>query len=142
MSASFRTISFTFEAVRGEYLSRTQRATQRPAILSMQQKEIYGKPYVRRIYIYIYILYIYIYIYTDAAEAKLVSVGLAQARPNYLWASAGWLQCRCAGTAGVSTVSLVKTLVPTMVDAQSPACAVSDVKSQVVRMHGCPAASS
>ena len=54
MSASFRTISFTFEAVRGEYLSRTQRATQRPAILSMQQKEIYGKPYVRRIYIYIY----------------------------------------------------------------------------------------
>ena len=31
--------------------------------------EIYGKPYVRRIYI-------------DAAGAKLVSVGLAQARPN------------------------------------------------------------
>ena len=59
MSASFRTISFTFEAVRGEYLSRTQRATQRPAILSMLQMEIYGKPYVRRIYI----LYIYIYIY-------------------------------------------------------------------------------
>ena len=58
MSASFRTISFTFEAVRGEYLSRTQRATQRPAILSMLQMEIYGKPYVRRIYIYIYI-YIY-----------------------------------------------------------------------------------
>ena len=55
MSASFRTISFTFEAVRGEYLSRTLRATQRPAILSMLQKEIYGKPYVRRIYIYIYI---------------------------------------------------------------------------------------
>ena len=78
MSASFRTISFKFEAVRGEYLSRTQWATQRPAILSMLQKEIYGKPYVRRIYIYI----IYIYIYIDAAEAKLVSVGLAQARPN------------------------------------------------------------
>ena len=55
MSASFRTISFTFEAVRGEYLSHTQRATQRPAILSMLQKEIYGKPYVRRIFIYIYI---------------------------------------------------------------------------------------
>ena len=73
MSASFRTISFTFEAVRGEYLSRTQRATQRPAILFMLQMEIYGKPYIRRIYIYIYI---------DAAEAKLVSVGLAQARPN------------------------------------------------------------
>ena len=53
MSASFRTISFTFEAVRGEYLSRTQRATQRPAILFMLQMEIYGKPYVRRIYIYI-----------------------------------------------------------------------------------------
>ena len=50
MSAACRTISFTFEAVRGEYLSRTQRATQRPAILSMLQKEIYGKPYVRRIY--------------------------------------------------------------------------------------------
>ena len=78
MSASFRTISFKFEAVRGEYLSRTQRATQRPAILSMLQMEIYGKPYVRRIYIY----NIYIYIYIDAAEAKLVSVGLAQARPN------------------------------------------------------------
>ena len=55
MSASFRTISLSFEAVRGEYLSRTQRATQRPAILSMLQMEIYGKPYVRRIYIYIYI---------------------------------------------------------------------------------------
>ena len=54
MSASFRTISFMFEAVRGEYLSRTQRATQRPAILSMLQKEIYGKPYVRRIYNIIY----------------------------------------------------------------------------------------
>ena len=53
MSASFRTISFTFEAVRGEYFSRTQRVTQRPAILSMQQKEIYGKPYVRRIYLII-----------------------------------------------------------------------------------------
>ena len=57
VSASFRTISFTFEAVRGEYLSRTQRATQRatqrPAILFMLQMEIYGKPYVRRIYIYI-----------------------------------------------------------------------------------------
>ena len=76
MSASFRTISLSFEAVRGEYLSRTQRATQRPAILSMLQMEIYGKPYVLRIYIY------NIYIYIDAAEAKLVSVGLAQARPN------------------------------------------------------------
>ena len=52
MFASFRTISFSFEAVRGEYLSRTQKATQRPAILSMLQMEIYGKPYVRRIYIY------------------------------------------------------------------------------------------
>ena len=78
MFASFRTISFTFEAVRGEYLSSTQRATQRPAILSMLQMEIYGKPYVRRIYIYIYNIYNII----DAAEAKLVSVGLAQARPN------------------------------------------------------------
>ena len=74
MSASFRTISFKFEAVRGKYLSRTQWATQRPAILSMLQKEIYGKPYVRRIYIYI-----------DAAEAKLVRVGLAQARPNKIY---------------------------------------------------------
>ena len=55
MFASFRTISFTFEAVRGEYLSRTQRATQRPAILFILQMEIYGKPYVRRIHIYIYI---------------------------------------------------------------------------------------
>ena len=69
MFASFRTISFTFEAVRGEYLSRTQRVTQRPAILSMLQMEIYGKPYVRRIYIYIYILYIYI-LYVVMATAK------------------------------------------------------------------------
>ena len=38
--------------------------------------EIYGEPYVRRIHIYIYI-------YIDAADARLVSVGLAQARPNY-----------------------------------------------------------
>ena len=51
MSDSCRTISFSFEAVRGEYLSRTQRATQRPAILSMLEMEIYGKPYVRRVYI-------------------------------------------------------------------------------------------
>ena len=53
MSALGRTISFSFEAVRGEYLSRTQRATQRVAILSILQMEKYGKPYVRRIYIYI-----------------------------------------------------------------------------------------
>ena len=67
MSASFRTISFSFQAVRGEYLSCTQRATQRPAMLSMLQMGIYGKPYVRRIghtYIHTYIhIYIYIYIY-------------------------------------------------------------------------------
>ena len=49
MSASCRTISFLFEAVRGEYLSRSQRPTQRPAILSMLEIEIYGKPYVQRI---------------------------------------------------------------------------------------------
>ena len=56
VSASFRTISFTFEAVRGEYLSRTQRATQRPAILSMLQMEIYGRssPGLRNANIYIY----------------------------------------------------------------------------------------
>ena len=75
MSASCRTISFLFEAIRSEYLTRTQRATQRPAILSMLEMEIYGKPYVRRIYIYRERE-------IDAAEAKLVSVGLAQARPN------------------------------------------------------------
>ena len=51
VSASCRTISFSFEAVCGEYLSRTQRVMQRAAILSI----CYGKPYVRRIYIYIYI---------------------------------------------------------------------------------------
>ena len=39
-----------------------QKVMQRAAILSI----CYGKPYVRRLYIYI-----------DAAEAKLVSVGLA-----------------------------------------------------------------
>ena len=73
MFASFRTISFTFEAVRGEYLSRTQRATQRPPSCpcckwKFTASRTYGA---------------YIYIYIDAAEAKLVSVGLAQARPNY-----------------------------------------------------------
>ena len=72
MSASCHTISFSFEAVCGKYLSSTQSTTQRAAILSILQMEIYGKPYVRCIYIYI-----------DAPEAKLVSVGLAQARPNY-----------------------------------------------------------
>ena len=60
VSASYCTISFSFEAVRDEYLSRTQRATQRAAILSFLQMEVYGKPYVRHIYIYIY-TYIYIY---------------------------------------------------------------------------------
>ena len=65
MSASCRTISFLFEAVSGEYLSGTQRATQRPAILSMLEMEIYGKPYVRHAVCtaHIYIIYIYIYIY-------------------------------------------------------------------------------
>ena len=41
----------------------------RATTLSILHMEIYGKPYVRRVYI-------------DAAEAKLVSVGLAQDRPN------------------------------------------------------------
>ena len=85
MSASFCTISFSFEAVRDEYLSRMQRATQRAAILSFLQMEVYGKPYVQHIYIYIYI-YIYVYIYIDAAETKLVSVGLTQARPSDIYA--------------------------------------------------------
>ena len=40
-----------FEAVCGEYLSRTQRLRKgRAAILFILQMEIYGKPYVRRIY--------------------------------------------------------------------------------------------
>ena len=81
MSASFCTISFSFEAVRDEYLSRMQRATQRAAILSFLQMEVYGKPYVQHIYIYIYV-----YIYIDAAETKPVSVGLTQARPSDIYA--------------------------------------------------------
>ena len=81
MPASCCTISFSFEGVCGEYLSRTQRATQRAAILSFLQMEVYGKPYVRHIYIYIYV-----YIYIDAAETKLVSVGLTQARPSEIYA--------------------------------------------------------
>ena len=47
VSASCRTISVSFEAVRGEYLSSTQRV----AILSILQMGIYSKPYVWRIYI-------------------------------------------------------------------------------------------
>ena len=72
MSASCRTISFSFEAVRGEYLSRTQSATQRAAILSILCKWKYT---VSR-------TYTTLYIYIDAADARFVSVGLAQARPN------------------------------------------------------------
>ena len=76
MSASFRTISFKFEAVRGEYLSRTQWATQRPTILSMLQKEIYGKQYVRRIYIYIKSLKIeYVHQHTTLATKVKIQGG-------------------------------------------------------------------
>ena len=77
MSASFRTISFTFEAVRGEYLSRTQRATQRPAILSMQQKEIYGKPYVRRIYIYMWQAHLETASYAGSRNSRRKSLKMA-----------------------------------------------------------------
>ena len=55
MSDSCRTISFSFEAVRGEYLSRTQSATQRAAILSILCKWKYTVSRTYGAYIYIYI---------------------------------------------------------------------------------------
>ena len=72
MSASCRMISFSFEAVGGEYLSRMQRLRKgRPSCLFCKWKYTVSHAYGT-----------YIYRERDAAEVKLVSVGLAQARPN------------------------------------------------------------
>ena len=81
--ASFRMISFSFKAVRSEYLSRTQWLRKgRPFCLFCTRhkfapwpKTTYGT------YIHIYI-YIYIYTHTDSGGVLHVSVGLAQARPK------------------------------------------------------------
>ena len=71
VSASFPTISFLFEVIRGEYLSRTQRLGKGRPSCSFCIRGLN-----RTIDIYI------LYIYTDALAVLLVHVGLAQARPN------------------------------------------------------------
>ena len=78
--ASFRTISFSFKAVRSEYLSRTQRLRKgRPFSPFCTRHKL--APWPKTTYdIYIYI---YIYIYIDTLAVLHVNVGLAQARPNY-----------------------------------------------------------
>ena len=76
VSVSFRSISLPFEAIRGEYLSRTQWLRKgRPSCPFCTRYKLapWPKTYDR---------YIYIYIYTDAPAVLLVHVGLAQARPN------------------------------------------------------------
>ena len=78
VSFSFRTISLPFEAIRAEYLSRTQWLRKgRPSCPFCTRYKLapWPKTYDRYIYIYIYI-------YTDAPAVVLVHVGLAQARPN------------------------------------------------------------
>ena len=77
VSASFRMISFAFEAIRGEYLSRTQPQRKgRPSCPFCTRHKLVPWPKTGDIYIYIYI-------YTDALAVLLVHVELAQARPNY-----------------------------------------------------------
>ena len=76
VSVSFRTISLPFEAIRAEYLSRTQWLRKgRPSCP-------FCTPYKLAPWPKTYDRYIYIYIYTDAPAVLLVHVGLAQARPN------------------------------------------------------------
>ena len=74
--ASFRTISFSFKAVRSEYLSRTQRLRKgRPFCPFFTRHKL--APWPKTTYD------IYIYIYIDTLAVLHVNVGLAQARPNY-----------------------------------------------------------
>ena len=101
VSVSFRTISLPFEAIRAEYLSRTQWLRKgRPSCPFCTWYKLAPWPKTDDIYNYIYI-YIYIYrrtrcttrtcgarsgspqIYIDALAVLLVHVGLAQARPKY-----------------------------------------------------------
>ena len=80
VSVSFRTISLPFEAIRAEYLSRTQWLRKgRPSCPFCTRYKVapWPKTYDRYIYIYIYI-----YIYRRTRCTILVHVGLAQARPN------------------------------------------------------------
>ena len=56
VSASFRTISFLFEVIRGEYLSRTQRLRKgRPSCPFCTRHKLAPWPKTYDIYIYIYI---------------------------------------------------------------------------------------
>ena len=68
MSASFRMISFLFEVIRGEYLSRTQRLRKGRPSCPFCTRGLY-KSDDR-------------YVYIDALAVLLVHVGLAHARPN------------------------------------------------------------
>ena len=71
VSVSFRTISLPFEAIRGEYLSRTQWLRKgRPSCPFSTRHKLAPWPKSDDIYI-------------DALAVLLVHVGLAQARPNY-----------------------------------------------------------
>ena len=78
MSASFRTISFSFEAICGEYLSRTQRQRKGwPCCPFCTRHKVGPWPKTDD-------RTDDIYIYTDVLAVLLVHVGLAQARPNYI----------------------------------------------------------
>ena len=80
VSVSFRTISLPFEAIRGEYLSRTQWLRKgRPSCPFCTRYKLV--PWPKTYNIYIYTVQVYIYIQTHPA-VLLVHVGLAQARPN------------------------------------------------------------
>ena len=81
VSASFRTISFSFEAVRGEYLSRTERNAKGGNLVRFAP----GINWPR----------------IDALAVLLVHVGLAQARPTsvlkvMLMSSADYRSLQCA----------------------------------------------
>ena len=74
VSVSFRTISLPFEAIHGEYLSRTQ----------WLRKGQPSCPFCTRYKLAPWPKTDDIYIYTDAPAVLLIHVGLAQARPNYI----------------------------------------------------------
>ena len=73
--ASFRTISFSFKALRSEYLSRTQWLRKgRPFCLFCTRHKF--APWPKTTY--------GTYTHTDSGGVLPVSVGLAQARPKYI----------------------------------------------------------
>ena len=72
VSASFRKIFLPFEAIRGEYLSRTQWLRKGGHLVHFAPGTNWSRGLKRTIDI----------IYIDAPAVLLVHVGLAQARPN------------------------------------------------------------